>query len=664
MSWRLARASLVAASLSFVATSVAVAFDVAEPRSKLSGFWVNDGGDKVLQEETRLKTRGFNAVRNSVWNGSKIKLFAAKNEIVSFNLVLESADRLADKISVQFTKLAGPKGTTIESASTGVDGLFNWTNRNIELFYVRYLKIEGLSGFSYQSYDERHIPQGLRRPWKNAGEGMGTWKDRPNADKHYPEIAVPLELHPTFNIEKGQSQSIWADIYVPRYAEPGLYRGVISVFESGRRTIQVPVELTVRGFALPEVPSSKTMLYVGYEDLVQRYIGKNAVKFGTENEKKLRLIRDRHFQMAHRHKISVIDKDLGARGWGRDMPRYEWISRLDGTLFTPLNGYEGPGAYTGNGIYAIGAYGSWHWVKDDEEAVMHEHADAWVKWFKTHAPDTEIFLYLIDESSDFLETQKWAKWLKSNPGIGRELKSFATLSLPEALENVHDLDISASWLALGDKPVWEKAVSEAKADPSKKIFAYNGKRPGSGSFATEDDGVALRELPWGQYKHGIDRWFYWESTYYSDYQYGRGWNNLFHDAQTIGALNEKPDPVRGKSGYNFSNGDGVLFYPGTDTVYPEDSYNVAGPITSLRLKHWRRGIQDVDYLELARKIDPKRVDEIVARMVPKVLWENGIDNPADPTYVHCDISWSTNPDDWEAARAELADIIEGVKKTK
>ncbi|MFM7621769.1 MAG: hypothetical protein ACKO57_02170, partial [Alphaproteobacteria bacterium] len=32
------------------------------------------------------------------------------------------------------------------------------------------------------------------------------------------------------------------------------------------------------------------------------------------------------------------------------------------------------------------------------------------------------------------------------------------------------------------------------------------------SFATEDDGVALRTLPWIQMKKGIARWFFWNAT--------------------------------------------------------------------------------------------------------------------------------------------------------
>ena len=100
-----------------------------------------------------------------------------------------------------------------------------------------------------------------------------------------------------------------------------------------------------------------------------------------------------------------------------------------------------------------------------------------------------------------------------------------------------------------------------------------------------------------------------------------------------------------------------MFYPGTDKVYPEESYGVAGPIASLRLKHWRRGLQDYEYLHAASAIDPARVKKIVSRVIPKVLWEVGVSDITDPTWNRADISWSTDPDDWEAARKELAEII-------
>jgi hypothetical protein len=75
----------------------------------------------------------------------------------------------------------------------------------------------------------------------------------------------------------------------------------------------------------------------------------------------------------------------------------------------------------------------------------------------------------------------------------------------------------------------------------------------------------------------------------------------------------------------------------------------------LRLKEWRRGIQDADYLTLAAKNNPAAVQSIVNGLVPRVLWE--YDAPDPVYYTGGGISWSADPDQWEAARAALARII-------
>ena len=96
-----------------------------------------------------------------VWNGSQISVFGAKNEVVSFNLVLETGAQAAASVSVSLASLAGPNGATISSKSVTGDGVFDWTGRNIELFYIRYLPIKGLSVLSYEAYyDERHAVHG------------------------------------------------------------------------------------------------------------------------------------------------------------------------------------------------------------------------------------------------------------------------------------------------------------------------------------------------------------------------------------------------------------------------------------------------------------------------------------------------------------------------
>jgi hypothetical protein len=168
--------------------------------------------------------------------------------------------------------------------------------------------------------------------------------------------------------------------------------------------------------------------------------------------------------------------------------------------------------------------------------------------------------------------------------------------------------------------------------------------------------VALREQPWGQYKKKIDRWFWWEATYYDDNQQGLGTVDLFNSADTFGV--GASDPVYGTNGG--ANGNGVLLYPGTDTLFPSSSYAIAGPIASLRLKHWRRGLEDVDYLTLAAAIDATAVAAIVDKVVPSVLWEQQCHDPAsDCSYTYAPVSWSDDPNDWESARAQLAHIIDG-----
>jgi hypothetical protein len=365
--------------------------------------------------------------------------------------------------------------------------------------------------------------------------------------------------------------------------------------------------------------------------------------------------------MAHRHKISLIGDDAEIS----DMDE-SWTARLDGDLFTTSQGYAGIGEGVGNNVYSIGTYGSWQWMWDPtSEQEMRTNTDAWVNWFNGQAFETptEYFLYLIDESDDYPQTEQWAQWINNNPGPGSQLLSMATIQLPTAATQTPSLDVPASWAVFGITDEWQAAADAYLADPDKRFYVYNGNRPATGTFVTEDDGVALRALAWTQYKKGIDRWFYWESTYYVNFQcYGYadplGQTNVFQQAQTFGCYSSDND-IEGQTGWNYTNGDGVLFYPGTDLRYPQDSYGVMGPFASQRLKLWRRGIQDVDYLALAAAIDPVRTAEIVDEMIPEVLWEVGVEDENDPTWVLADISWSTDPDIWEAAREELAEIIEG-----
>jgi len=625
----------------------------------IAHVWANEGGDKVTRDELRA-TNDPRTVLNSVWDGTSISLFGARNEVVSFNLVLEAPTIDVADVNVSLTELIGPEGASITTTPADGDAVFNYVGRNIELFYVRYLEIRGISTdlfFLGYDYDERHISERCRRPYdKETGEGVGSWEDRPCHDKFYPDIAVPLELNAPFTIPAGTNQSVWGDIYIPQDVPAGDYTGTISITEGGVLIRQIPISLRIRNFTLPDLPSARTMLFLCRECINDRYLGEDNAypRPGTPFYAQSLELADRHFQLAHRHKISLIDDYTEI-----EQMDATWTSCLNGTLFTPARGYDGVGVGVGNNVYSIGTYSSWPW-QDGTQAEMWTHTDAWVNWFdaQAFATPTDYFLYLIDESDDYAQIEQWSQWMDDNSGPGQHLMSMATIDLPTAATNTPSLDIPSSWYSTGLTDVWQNAVDSTLANADQRFYMYNSNRPTSGSFAIEDEGVALRELAWGQYKMGVDRWFYWASTYYDNYQGNTLQTNVFQRAQTYGEV-EGVDDVLGETGWNYLNGDGVLFYPGTDTRYPEESYGVQGPFASLRLKHWRRGVQDVDYFTLSAAIDPERTAQIVNSVVPSILWEVGATDPEDPTWVLADISWPTDPDVWEAARAELADIIAG-----
>src|SRR3989442_3122059 len=79
----------------------------------ITAIWANSGEDKVTRDELRA-TRGAN-VKNAVWDGAKVALFGARNEVVAFNLVLEAGSSGVAQVSVSFNKLTGPSGSTIAS---------------------------------------------------------------------------------------------------------------------------------------------------------------------------------------------------------------------------------------------------------------------------------------------------------------------------------------------------------------------------------------------------------------------------------------------------------------------------------------------------------------------------------------------------------------------
>lgn len=114
-------------------------------------------------------------------------------------------------------------------------------------------------------------------------------------------------------------------------------------------------------------------------------------------------------------------------------------------------------------------------------------------------------------------------------------------------------------------------------------------------------------------------------------------------------------PVRGYSGFNFANGDGVLLYPGHDVLDPAHDYGIDGPMGGFRFKMVRNGINMYDYATMAAAVNVTSATAIVNTIIPTILYE--YQPVTNHGYYWGGRQWSDDPQVWESNRELLAQLI-------
>ena len=117
---------------------------------------------------------------------------------------------------------------------------------------------------------------------------------------------------------------------------------------------------------------------------------------------------------------------------------------------------------------------------------------------------------------------------------------------------------------------------KAYQDAGSRVWWYvcNYPQPPYLNVFTNDIGLHSRVLFWQQYRYGVTGFLYWSSTCWLHME------DPWEDTDTFG---------------NDIHGDGILFYPG-------EKIGIHGPVTSLRLKIIRDGIEDYDLFTLAEQV--------------------------------------------------------------
>ena len=168
--------------------------------------------------------------------------------------------------------------------------------------------------------------------------------------------------------------------------------------------------------------------------------------------------------------------------------------------------------------------------------MMNQHTNAWANWFAQNAPNTEFFLYLIDESSNYAQTENWAQWIKNNPGIGTNVRSFATHQ-PAGRRGKRTLARHRDQLACqGDTTKWQETPTADLDRAASEFFCVQRQAARQRQLrdrrrwrgpARAAPGRSTRKA-WTAGSSG-------EATYYNDYQGGRGQTDVFRTPTRLAA---------------------------------------------------------------------------------------------------------------------------------
>ncbi len=565
--------------------------------------WVVDDGARVARRAGVLPL--MRGEKNPIWSpGGPVRLFALRGETVALQVVVTAGSQPLSGVTVDLEELRGP--AVVRSRPAGAVGGAGAIRR-------------------FRLYD---LPVKRRSGGRTRGESLGWTEDSTPADPSrgglLPDPLIPVEAAPPWApypmaVAAGEHGVVWIDIELGERELPaGQYRGSIQVrgarqdAAGGTQELgRIPVELELGPQVLPYAPV-RTMVYFDPEEITGRIGGQKAVR--------------QHQQLMHRHRLSTVFPLSSAA----EVRAHR--DALTGALYTAEQGYQGPGQGVGADVVVIGAYGA----LDDPEPPKLARVDAMLAELERlgieDKPGTrDVFLYAIDEDCESDRGPRWRAALRSSASTRlRRLRVGQTCSEPPASQGVDLVMMFAS--------AYQRGSAEQARKAGKRVWIYNGMLPHTGAFLTDGPWLSLRANAWIQASYGIERWFYWESTFWNDDNHGgQGPYDPWATAETF--HNADGDHC---------NGDGVLVYPGRQQQGSWRSVGIDGVLPSMRLKQWRRGIADAGYLKLARRIDAVRADRIARELVPTAL-DSAEHSPRPP--------WPTEGAPYLHARRKLFELI-------
>lgn len=572
--------------------------------SQIKGVWALGDGEKVFRNDLEHPDKK----RNFTWDGDTIHLIGLYNEVLAFQVIVETDKGGAKNISVEVKyPLNEESGKTI-----GGSTLKYGTSGSIELFSEHYL----------------HVKDSTQPNWfygspAAAPKKMTGW---------IPDALIPTNVKSAmggFPLDVGplRNQGFWVDVYLPRDQNEypsGQYIGAVQVNEMGEKVAEIPLVITLLPQYLPDENVTNIWIYSSSPRTLQTYFPDLSIE---------QIVRKIKF-IGHRHRVDMAGGFRVNRVPFEEEQMNNYRQYLDGSGFSPKNGYRGPGIGMGEKIFPIGMYGSP--VLGNTKESVQKQADLWVDWFNENASDVAYFWYITDEPKrgKYPWIKERAEWIHTNPGIGRELPVFTTSGYNKGLSDAIDIFAANNGVNLEMLPM----VREKGGD----YWFYNGNRPRYGSVILEAAAVDLRINSWIMFKYNVDTWFVWQSTLWN--HNGQGPKAQLHQRIFTNPLTFI------NSSMEFGNGDGILYYPGHQPFYPEQDRGMDAIFPSIRLNNIRRGQQDAIIMDMAaKKVGTKKIINLINEVIPKAFSEVSMKDQ---------VPWSQRGDDYDKIRSKLLQLLQ------
>ncbi len=461
-----------------------------------------------------------------------VAIKAGANEYEPLRIIVHAGERALADVNVTASALAGAAGTI--------------PAENIMLFREHYLHV-------FEPSLRSTVPTGWYPdaliPFVNPEDGSAL-----SGAKY---DAVP------FDVEAGANQGIWADVYVPADAAPGQYTGTVTVTAGGQTLAEVPVTLTVWGFALPDTIAMRS----NFGALGGRVAKKLGMDAGSEEFAE---IEDLYIDTLLGHRC--IPSSLGSvwPKWSQEegIDDSETGERLRMMVEDRhVNSLRLPFSYRSEPEKCKQYLG-------DLAAYLRERG-----WLDL------AYIYMKDEPNNAEDyevvRQQGALIHEADPGIKRMCTEQTITSNEEWGDLYGAVDI---WCPLWG--IWDEQTAQERLALGEQLWSYTAlcQRDEKNPFWEIDyPPVVFRSPFWVSWHYDVTGFLYWSSVYWGDYE-------------DIWAKPHFRDKYWGE---------GMLLYPGQEA-------GIRGPAPSIRLKLVREAMEDFEYMTLAaEKAGEEQVDAIV-----------------------------------------------------